>query len=100
MITVTILDDTVPEDEKTVVVQLSNPVGGASISNGTATIVILPNDNVAGVLALDKTSVLANEGMYQYILYKNIPMKYTEFSEAVKIKKFHLKILVIFLVFA
>ena len=81
VITVTILDDTVPEDEKTVVVQLSNPVGGASISNGTATIVILPNDNVAGVLALDKTSVLANEGMYQY---KNTPMQYIEFSEAVK----------------
>ena len=30
--------------------------------NGTATIIILPNDNIAGVLALDKTSVLANEG--------------------------------------
>ena len=62
VITVTILDDTIPEDEKTVVVQLTNAVGGANIVNGTATIIILPNDNVAGVLALDKTSVLANEG--------------------------------------
>ena len=66
MITVTILDDTVPEDEKTVVVRLTNPIGGANIANGTATIVILPNDNVAGVLALDKTSVLANEGIRQH----------------------------------
>ena len=62
VITVTILDDTVPEDEKTVVVHLTNTVGGANVVNGTATIIILPNDNIAGVLALDKTSVLANEG--------------------------------------
>lgn len=62
VITVTILDDTVPEDEKTIVVQLTNTLGGANIANGTATIVILPNDNIAGVLALEKTSVLANEG--------------------------------------
>ena len=58
----TILDDTVPEDEKTVVVHLTNTVGGANVVNGTATIIILPNDNIAGVLALDTTSVLANEG--------------------------------------
>ena len=62
VITVTIVDDLIPEDEKTVVVQLTDTVGGANVVNGTATIIILPNDNIAGVLALDKTSVLANEG--------------------------------------
>ena len=56
------MDDLIPEDEKTVVVQLTDTVGGANVVNGTATIIILPNDNIAGVLALDKTSVLANEG--------------------------------------
>ena len=56
------MDDLIPEDEKTVVVQLTDTVGGANVVNGTATIIILPNDNIAGVLALDKTSVLAYEG--------------------------------------
>ena len=64
MISVTILDDTVPELSKTVVVRLTNPQGGANLRNETATIVILENDYIAGVISLNTTSVLAREGNF------------------------------------
>ncbi|XP_041376199.1 adhesion G-protein coupled receptor V1-like [Gigantopelta aegis] len=63
VITVTVLDDTKPEDNETITIQLSNPQGGATIGpNSNLTVVILENDNVAGVLAFDSTAYLANEG--------------------------------------
>ena len=65
MITLTILDDNTPEWNKTIVVQLRNPQGGAEIEVNTKVIVtILENDNVAGVLGFDRSSVLANEGIF------------------------------------
>lgn len=64
VITVTVLDDSVPEENKTVVVQLRNPQGGAEIEvNSKVTVTIMENDNVAGVLGFDSSSVLANEGI-------------------------------------
>lgn len=63
VITVTVLDDSVPEENKTVVVQLRNPQGGAEIEvDSKVTVTIMENDNVAGVLGFDSSSVLANEG--------------------------------------
>lgn len=65
MITLTILDDNTPEGNKTIVVQLRNPQGGAEIEVNTKVIVtIMENDNVAGVLGFDRSSVLANEGIF------------------------------------
>lgn len=65
MITLTILDDNTPEGNKTIVVQLRNSQGGAEIEVNTKVIVtILENDNVAGVLGFDRSSVLANEGIF------------------------------------
>lgn len=51
-----------PELQKTVVVKLSNPTGGATIGRDNATIVILESDHVAGVLSLNTTSLVAKEG--------------------------------------
>ncbi|XP_052793587.1 adhesion G-protein coupled receptor V1-like [Mya arenaria] len=62
LISVTILDDTMPELVKTVVVRLSAPTGGATINYDNATISIMENDNVAGVLSLTSTSLPAKEG--------------------------------------
>ena len=63
VITVTILDDSMPEEAKTLIVQLRNPLGGAEVSAvSTMTLVILENDNVAGVLGFDTTAILAREG--------------------------------------
>ncbi|XP_076465116.1 adhesion G-protein coupled receptor V1-like isoform X2 [Babylonia areolata] len=63
IVTMTILDDTVPEDDEQFTVQLTNPGGGATLSSDShMTVIILANDNVAGVLAFNTTSVLAKEG--------------------------------------
>ncbi|KAL8615958.1 hypothetical protein ACOMHN_034634 [Nucella lapillus] len=63
IVTVTILDDALPEDDEQFTIQLTNPGGGASVGNDSyMTVVILANDNVAGVLAFNTTSVLAKEG--------------------------------------
>ncbi|KAJ8304146.1 hypothetical protein KUTeg_017729 [Tegillarca granosa] len=63
VITITVLDDIIPEENKTVMVQLRNPQGGAEVArDASVEIIILENDNVAGVLGFDTTSVLATEG--------------------------------------
>ncbi|XP_061172919.1 adhesion G-protein coupled receptor V1-like [Saccostrea echinata] len=63
LITVTVLDDNLPEENKTVIVQLRNPQGGAEIEVGSGvTVTIMENDNVAGVLGFERTSFLAEEG--------------------------------------
>ena len=59
-----ILDDTKPEDNETITIELSNPQGGATVGpSSSLTIVILENDYVAGILAFESTSYLANEGI-------------------------------------
>ncbi|XP_053406315.1 adhesion G-protein coupled receptor V1-like [Mercenaria mercenaria] len=62
LISVTVLDDTQPELAKNIVVRLSNVQGGATIKYDNATVVILENDNIAGVISLSTTSLLAEEG--------------------------------------
>ena len=64
MITVTVLDDNVPEQNKTVIIKLRNPQGGAEVSlNAMVTIVILENDNVAGIIGFGTTSLIGKEGI-------------------------------------
>ena len=66
VVTVTILEDTLPEDDESFTVQLVNPGGGASVgSDDHITVIILANDNVAGVLGFNTTSILAQEGVYE-----------------------------------
>ncbi|CAL1527000.1 unnamed protein product, partial [Lymnaea stagnalis] len=63
VISITILDDNIPEDNEELTIVLGNAKGGATISNmNSIKIVILANDNVAGVLSFEKTSVLVNKG--------------------------------------
>ncbi|CAG2257626.1 ADGRV1 [Mytilus edulis] len=63
LITVTILDDTVPEHNKTVIVKLRNPQGGAELSqDAMVTIVILENDNIAGIIGFGTTALVGKEG--------------------------------------
>jgi hypothetical protein len=67
-----VLDDSVPELAKNVIVRLSNVQGGATIKYDNATVVILENDNIAGVVSLSSTSIQAEEGnivMHGRIMY-------------------------------
>ncbi|KAG2466796.1 GPR98 protein, partial [Polypterus senegalus] len=65
-IQLTILDDIHPEENETIVVSLTQTEGGSRIlpSSDTVTIVILANDNVAGVIGFQTTSrsVIMREG--------------------------------------
>ncbi|XP_008827569.1 adhesion G-protein coupled receptor V1 [Nannospalax galili] len=57
-IAVTILDDTVPEEEESFRVQLKNPKGGAEIGvNGYVRVTILSNDDAYGVVAFAQNSL-------------------------------------------
>lgn len=63
VITVTILDDNDPELNKTVVIKLRNPKGGAQVSqDATVTIVILENDNVGGIVGFGTSALVGKEG--------------------------------------
>ncbi|XP_040275580.1 adhesion G-protein coupled receptor V1 [Bufo bufo] len=66
MVTVMILDDTNPEDSESIVVGLTHTEGGSRIlpSSNTVTIVVLPNDNVAGRIGFQTASrsVIGREG--------------------------------------
>ncbi|KAM4746526.1 adhesion G-protein coupled receptor V1 isoform 2-T2 [Anableps anableps] len=63
---VVIRDDSEPEDNESVMIGLVNTAGGSRIlpSSDTVTIVILANDNVAGIVGFDpgSRSVIAREG--------------------------------------
>ncbi|KAH3717920.1 hypothetical protein DPMN_060716 [Dreissena polymorpha] len=49
-INITIVDNSIPEDEKTFVVTLLNPSGGAALGKGSAVIVVIqPSDGAFGV---------------------------------------------------
>ena len=68
VVTVTILDDIIPEDDEQFTIQLTNPGGGASLGSFSyITVIILANDNVAGVLAFNTTSILAAEGLCCFV---------------------------------
>ncbi|KAL4228132.1 hypothetical protein ACF0H5_013567 [Mactra antiquata] len=66
LISITVLDDTMPELSKNIVVRLSNAVGGATILYDNATVIVLENDNVAGVISLSSTSLLAKEVLFAW----------------------------------
>ncbi|XP_039767131.1 adhesion G-protein coupled receptor V1 [Ornithorhynchus anatinus] len=57
-ITLTILDDLEPEDDETIVVGLVYTEGGSRIlpSSDSVTVIILANDNVAGIISFHTTS--------------------------------------------
>ncbi len=62
-ITVGIEDDELPEDDELIVVQLRQPEGGAEIGpDSQVTILVMANDNVAGLLGFQDTSYLVQEG--------------------------------------
>ena len=62
-LTIGIEDDTLPENDESVIVELSGPTGGAIIGiNNSVSVIILASDHVAGVLGFEKTSYLAEEG--------------------------------------
>lgn len=65
-IEIVIVDDLEPEDSETLMVGLVKTAGGSRIlpSSDTVTIVILANDNVAGVVGFHAVSrsVMAREG--------------------------------------
>ncbi|XP_061116243.1 adhesion G-protein coupled receptor V1 [Conger conger] len=57
-IAVTVLDDSVPEEEEFFQVSLKNPKGGAEIGfNGHVTVVIPPNDDAYGVIGFTQNSL-------------------------------------------
>ncbi|KAM8960806.1 adhesion G-protein coupled receptor V1 [Pelodytes ibericus] len=66
LIKLTILDDSEPEDNENIVIRLTQTDGGSRIlpSSDTVTIVILANDNVAGLISFHTASrsVIGREG--------------------------------------
>ncbi|XP_077792347.1 adhesion G-protein coupled receptor V1 isoform X2 [Podarcis muralis] len=65
-ITLTILDDSEPEDDESIIISLIHTDGGSRIqpSSDTVTVVILANDNVAGIISFQTSSrsVIGHEG--------------------------------------
>uniref|UniRef100_A0A8D0G948 Adhesion G-protein coupled receptor V1 n=1 Tax=Sphenodon punctatus TaxID=8508 RepID=A0A8D0G948_SPHPU len=65
-IMLTILDDSEPEDNESILIRLTHTEGGSRIlpSSDTVTVVILANDNVAGVISFQTASrsVIGREG--------------------------------------
>lgn len=63
---IVIRDDAVPEDNESLMIGLVNTAGGSRIlpSSDTVTIVILANDNVAGIVGFHpgSRSIIAREG--------------------------------------
>ncbi|XP_069483725.1 adhesion G-protein coupled receptor V1 isoform X2 [Ambystoma mexicanum] len=57
-VTLTILDDAEPEDDETIIISLTQTDGGSRIlpSSSSVTVVILANDNVAGVISFQTAS--------------------------------------------
>ncbi|KAM4808264.1 adhesion G-protein coupled receptor V1 [Rhinophrynus dorsalis] len=57
-VTLTIMDDSEPEDNESIIIRLTQTDGGSRIlpSSNTVTIVILANDNVAGVISFQTAS--------------------------------------------
>uniref|UniRef100_A0A8C5REZ8 Adhesion G protein-coupled receptor V1 n=1 Tax=Laticauda laticaudata TaxID=8630 RepID=A0A8C5REZ8_LATLA len=77
-VTLTILDDTEPEDDESIRITLTHIEGGSRIlpSSDTVTVVILANDNVAGILSFQTSSrsVIAHEGeLLQFHVLRTAP---------------------------
>lgn len=71
-IEIKIRDDTKPEDNEDITIGLVNPEGGSRIlpNSDTVTIVILANDNVAGIVGFHPASrsVVVRKGRYLIFL--------------------------------
>lgn len=72
----TILDDSEPEDNESIIIRLTHTEGGSRIlpSSDTVTVIILANDNVAGEVSFQTTSrsVTGHEGGFLSVLYSII----------------------------
>lgn len=70
-IEIVIRDDFKPEDSESLMIGLVNTEGGSRIlpSSDTVTVVILANDNVAGVVGFHPAShsIIAREGEFGYL---------------------------------
>ena len=66
------MDDATPEPDETIEIRLDNPQGGAVLDpeNDRATVVILANDVVGGVVgfASDSRSLIAQEGSFNILV--------------------------------
>ena len=66
MVTLAILDDPEPEDNESIIISLVHTEGGSRIlpSFDTVTVIILSNDNVAGIISFQTASrsVIGREG--------------------------------------
>lgn len=63
MFTIGIEDDKVPEIDEPILVELTNPAGGAAIGQfDHVTVIVKANDHVAGLISFSKTSYLVKEG--------------------------------------
>ena len=66
MISVTIVDDVIPEPDETFEIRLINPTGGSQLDSkhDQLTVLVLANDVVGGVIGFadDAKSVIAKEG--------------------------------------
>lgn len=69
---VTILDDSEPEDDESILISLVYTDGGSRIlpSSDTVTVHILANDNVAGIVSFQTASrsVIGHEGGFSFLL--------------------------------
>ncbi|NWV26847.1 GPR98 protein, partial [Origma solitaria] len=78
MVTLTILDDPEPEDNESIIISLVHTEGGSRIlpSFDTVTVVILANDNVAGIISFQTAgrSVIGHEGeQLQFHIVRTAP---------------------------
>jgi len=66
VVTLTVLDDPEPEDNESIIISLVHTEGGSRIlpSSDTVTVIILANDNVAGIISFQTASrsVIGREG--------------------------------------
>jgi hypothetical protein len=62
-VTLSVVDDTIPEDDEVIVVGLKNPDGGASVANNAAVeVVLMANDYVGGQIRFKPTNHLVKDG--------------------------------------
>ncbi|CAH1797156.1 unnamed protein product [Owenia fusiformis] len=62
-LTLSIKDDTLPEDDETIIVELSNPEGGSILApQKTVTVIVTANDYVGGLIGFTESSYVAKEG--------------------------------------
>ncbi|XP_070543508.1 adhesion G-protein coupled receptor V1-like isoform X2 [Ptychodera flava] len=78
-ITISIRDDAIPEENESLIVELYNPGGGSVLSpRSSVNVVILANDNVAGLLQFTVLSYIVKEGdRFDVTVERSAPAKGT-----------------------